>query len=421
MSVLDSSGTPLALFHSNWPNNKASWDGKTIAGAFLVPGETYSIVAKVQDEYGNVGELTGSLAAAGLPFATEPCAINALSLGFAPNGDKSPPAMNFNLEIGNRALVSAWRVDIVGSDGVALKSMAGTLANARSSVSWDGKKDDGTLAPEGVYTARLHVDYGLSYSPAEVSTIGFVLDLTPPEVAVNLSTELFSPGGEGGSPTVTISLEAKSPIAKLTNWSIRILDPADIPFVDFKGDWASRSIDWNGKGVKGDLVESASDYTVVARVQDEYGNVGESRKTIPIDILVIKTEDGYRIRVSSIVFKGFTANYKDVPPNRAARNVATLDLLAKKLALFPDYDIKLQGYAVMINWENKAAGELEQKTILLPLSKDRAEAIKAALSERGVGVARLSTFGLGADDPVVPDSDYQNRWKNRRVEFYIVK
>jgi outer membrane protein OmpA-like peptidoglycan-associated protein len=43
------------------------------------------------------------------------------------------------------------------------------------------------------------------------------------------------------------------------------------------------------------------------------------------------------------------------------------------------------------------------------------------MSDRGIKVARVSTDGLGAENPVVPNSDYQDRWKNRRVEFYIAK
>lgn len=421
LSVLDPSGAPLAQFRGAWPNNKVSWDGRTEGGASLIPGSSYKVVAAVQDEYGNVGKLEGTLVADSLPSPSEPSAITALSRGFAPTGDRSLVTIGFKLDVGDSSSVSAWRIDLAGSDGIVQKSMAGTGARIPSILTWDGKKEDGKLAPEGNYTARLNVAYGLAYAPALASSAAFVLDIAPPMVAINLSTELFSPGGEGGSPTVTISLEATSPLAKMAGWSISILDPVDISFASFKGEWGSRSVDWDGKGMSGDMVESASDYTIVARVRDEYGNVGELKRTLPIDILVIKTQDGYRIRLSSIVFKGFTADYKDVPPDRAARNLAILDLLATKLALFPDYEIKLQGYAVMINWDNKAEGDLEQQAILIPLSKERAEAIKAAMSDRGIKVARVSTDGLGAENPVVPNSDYQDRWKNRRVEFYIAK
>ena len=138
---------------------------------------------------------------------------------------------------------------------------------------------------------------------------------------------------------------------------------------------------------------------------------------------MLKSGDGYRIRVSSIVFKAFTADYVDVPAGLAARNKATLDLLAAKLRLppFGDYKVRLEGHAVMINWDDKAKGEAEQQAILIPLSKARAEAIEQALIERGITADRLVTDGVGAKDPVVPDSDFANRWKNRRVEFYLLK
>jgi len=110
-----------------------------------------------------------------------------------------------------------------------------------------------------------------------------------------------------------------------------------------------------------------------------------------------------------------------VPADRAARNMNTLDLLAKKLSKFPDYKIRLEGHAVMINWDDKVKGAAEQEKVLIPLSRERAEAIKAALVERSVEAGRLVTDGVGANDPLVPDSDYLNRWKNRRVEFYILK
>ena len=75
----------------------------------------------------------------------------------------------------------------------------------------------------------------------------------------------------------------------------------------------------------------------------------------------------------------------------------------------------------MINWDNKAKGDAEQLHVLVPLSALRAEAIKAALVERGITEGNLLTEGVGAKDPIVPDSDFADRWKNRRVEFYILK
>ncbi len=420
LAVYDPSNVSVAVFNGNWPNNKVAWDGKTVEGGALIPGSQYTVVAKVQDEYGNVGDLEGKLSVQGLNPATEPSAVEAHSAGFAPTGDGTLAAMEFGLSFGDSSAVTSWKLDMI-KDNVVEKSIAGTGDKLPSTVAWDGKIDSGDYAPEGSYTATLSVNYGVTYAPVSVDSKPFVLDITPPTGAIALSTDLFSPDGTGQSDTETITMTGTSAIARVTGWSLTIADPGNNPFISWKGAWPAAAIVWDGKGTSGDLVESASDYPLTLKLRDEFGNVGIVTKTIATDILVLKVGDGYRIRVSSIVFKPYTADYKNVPADRAARNLNTLDLLAKKLTRFPDYKIRLEGHAVMINWDNKVRGEAEQREILIPLSKARAEAIKAALADRGVAADRLVTDGVGANDPLVPDSDYQNRWKNRRVEFYLLK
>jgi flagellar hook assembly protein FlgD len=421
MAVYDFSGTSVAVFNENWPNNKVAWDGKTVEGGTLVPGTQYTVSAKVQDEYGNIGEVKGALAVEGLNSATEPSSIEASSPGFAPTGDGSASTMILKVAGGNQNSVSSWKVDIVGDQNVVEKSFKGDGRQFPSSLVWDGKIDSGAYAPEGRYVAMMSIDYGTAFSPVAVATKPFILDLTPPTGDIKLSAELFSPDGDGISDIETILLLGSSSVARIVGWSLIAYDPGNNPFINWKGSWPTGQITWDGKGQGGDLVESASEYPLVLKLRDEFGNTGTVKKTLATDILVLKSGDGYRLRVSSIVFKAFTANYKSVLADRAARNLATLDLLAKKLAKFPDYKIKIEGHAVMINWDSKVKGEAEQREILIPLSKARADAIEAALVERGISADRLVTSGVGADDRIVPDSDYANRWKNRRVEFYLLK
>ncbi|MGO9308883.1 MAG: hypothetical protein ACLQDL_07675, partial [Spirochaetia bacterium] len=66
-----------------------------------------------------------------------------------------------------------------------------------------------------------------------------------------------------------------------------------------------------------------------------------------------------------------------------------------------------------------ARGREEQRAILIPLSKSRAEAVKAALADRGLDAGRFTTDGVGASDQLVPDSDYKDRWQNRRVALFL--
>jgi outer membrane protein OmpA-like peptidoglycan-associated protein len=136
---------------------------------------------------------------------------------------------------------------------------------------------------------------------------------------------------------------------------------------------------------------------------------------------VIKEGDRYRVDVASIVFKGYTDDFNNVPPAQAAQNKVTLDRLASKFAKFPGYRIRLVGHAVMINWDDPNLGKGEQERVLVPLSRARAAAIAKALASRGIDAKRMSIEGVGASKQVVPDSDTANRWKNRRVEFYLEK
>jgi len=421
LSVLDRQGVAIAAFHENWPVNKVEWDGSTLGGGIMTPGTAYNVAAKVEDEYGNVGTLTGTIAVDALRPADEPSSIKAARSGFSPKGDGSRPSMDFALAAGDAASVSGWKVSIMGSGGEVVRDFSGTGPTVPGDLSWDGKTSKGTFAAEGSYSARLSIDYGVKFSGMTVDSSPFILDLAPPSAKVTLSSDLLSPDGDGQYETVTIGVEGSSATAKIVSWSLAILDPGSNPYISFKGPWPAAPIVWDGKGADGSLVESAADYVIVATLRDEFGNAGEARATIGTDIMAVKTAEGYRISVSSIVFKPFTADYRDVPPDRAERNLKTLDLLAAKLAKFPEYRIALEGHAVMINWDDKARGEAEQREILIPLSKRRADAIKDALVERGIAAARLDTLGLGAENPIVPDSDYLDRWKNRRVDFILLR
>ncbi len=71
------------------------------------------------------------------------------------------------------------------------------------------------------------------------------------------------------------------------------------------------------------------------------------------------------------------------------------------------------GHAVMMHWDDAGFSKIEQDEVLVPLSKARSEAMKTAMLERGVVSRMIETEGAGASDPLVANSDFQHRWKNR--------
>jgi len=325
--------------------------------------------------------------------------------------------MTFLLGYGQPTAVVRWNVTISASGAEAQKTYSGDGSNLPASIVWDGTSDTGAKSPEGMYTASLAVDYGTAFSAGSATSQSFVLDVTPPTGTISLSSALFSP--IESSPTISLKLTAVSKLAKIDSWTMDIYDPGGNVFKSFAEKWPSSTAVWDGKGTKGDLVQSAEDYPVVAKIRDQFGNIGMAKVTVPVDILVEKTATGYRILASRIFFKAFTADYTDVPSELAAQNMARLDALAAKLKKFPDYKIRMIGHAVSIFWDDPAKGREEQQAILIPLSKSRAEAVKAALADRGLEAGRFTTDGVGASDQLVPDSDYKDRWQNRRVALFL--
>jgi hypothetical protein len=417
LGVLDTRKKVVASFEGTWPPVASVWNGSLAGGGKAEPTQAYTYMARIRDEFGNVGEARGSLVTGQLPVVQGVVSVTPRTEGFSPNADQMSKVMLLAISYGQPDAVTSWKLTI-GSAGLGvMKTFNGNAQDLPPTLSWDGKTDQGTLAADGSYTASLSVSYGRVFAPASVSSSAFLLVATPPTGSINLSDPLFSP--IEGSSTITLTIAVSSELAKIDSWTMDIYDPGGNLFKSFASMWPADTAVWDGKGASGDLVQSAEDYPVVAKIRDQFGNIGTINANVPIDILVEKTATGYRILASRIFFKAFTADYTNVPPEIAKQNLARLDALAAKLTKFPGYKIKMVGHAVMINWDKPAAGRAEQQAILIPLSKARAEAMKAALIERGLDASRLRTEGVGASDQLVPDSDHKDRWQNRRVAFFL--
>jgi outer membrane protein OmpA-like peptidoglycan-associated protein len=84
--------------------------------------------------------------------------------------------------------------------------------------------------------------------------------------------------------------------------------------------------------------------------------------------------------------------------------------LATVLTKYPKTTITVAGYT-----DNTGRPDYNVK-----LSERRANAVKFALTDRGVAGERISTMGFGADNPVASNAAPDGRAQNRRVELHIV-
>ena len=418
-SIVDSAGATVTTKSWEGTRLEVSWDGTDEAGK-TVPDGPYAYRITATDEGGNTEsfELTGVR----VDTRPTPVSVSAVVPSFSPNGDGVMDSMVFAVAAAQAEDIERWRLSIIHRDGSVKKSFPGeTGSPLPARISWDGRDEGGTVV-EGTYQARLTVEYEKG-NLSEAATGVFLLDVTAPSLALRVSPRPFSPDGDGVDDLLAIAIEARDQ-SPIESWSIRILDPMGHEFMDFSGNGTPAPVSWNGRSKQGELVQSAEDYVIVATVRDVLWNTATARDIIPVDVLVMRDGENLRIIISSIYFKPYTADYTDtqaLEPEKVARNLRTLDRLAEILTRYGDYRIGLEGHAVMIHWNHPARAALEQEKVLLPLSQARAEVIKAALVERGVAGGRMGTAGFGGLQPVVPHGDEDNRWKNRRVEFILVK
>jgi flagellar hook assembly protein FlgD/outer membrane protein OmpA-like peptidoglycan-associated protein len=393
-----------------------SWDGKDENGN-RAPDGYYAYIVRSQTKAGNgaAKELRGIQ----IDTRPTPVYITASSSGFSPNGDGVRDDVTFTILVTLKEGVKAWRVTMLNAAAGVQKEFTGA-SPVPATIAWDGKDKGGfQSAPEGSYTAVLQVEYAKG-NVAEAKTAPFLLDVSAPKVDISFEGLPFSPDNDGVNDELAIKLKVDSQVP-ISSWEIVILDPAQHFFNRFSGKGApSEKIIWNGISETGDLVDSAQDYTLTFAIRDELGNAATFTKSIPVDVLVIKEGDKYKVKIASITFVGDKADFVNVEPEKAEKNAWAIGRLAEIFKKYSQYKIRIEGHANRVNWENKSAWAREDAE-LLPLSKARADAIRDALVRAGIDAPRLTTAGLGATLPVVDFGDKDNIWKNRRVEFILLR
>ncbi|MGP1459246.1 MAG: OmpA family protein [Treponema sp.] len=115
--------------------------------------------------------------------------------------------------------------------------------------------------------------------------------------------------------------------------------------------------------------------------------------------------------VPFILFAPNVASIATLPAAQKSRAIESLDEIARILNAYPDFALNILGYA-----HNISGTDEENEKELLPLSQSRADSVKSELEKRGIAGARLNAQGMGAGS-----SPLTAGWKNRRVEFELIK
>ncbi len=417
----------------NWKNEARSfvWDGKDSSGK-VVPDGVYSYEVSASDAAGN----TASAKVSGIRVdaSTSRVYVTASDTGISPNGDGIRDEVSFTIVVERREGIESWRFSLLDTKGVERSFFGSAGSDVPARLVWDGRDLQGQVI-QGEYVGKLVVNYEKG-DVAQATSTAVLVDVDPPAVTIAVRPEYFSPDGDGVDDKLSFDIQVDA-AAGVVDWKLEVFEAAIVESSNpnavsserlFK-DWRGKgkppaSITWDGKSSRGELVESATDYRFSFVARDQLGNSTTVSGVIAVDVLVIRDGDRLKIKVPSIVFRANYADFVGLSADIVARNEQVVARIAQILNKFPDYRVRIEGHAnnvaKMLGY-SQARIQTEETRELIPLSTGRAELVRTMLVGNGVDARRLSVEGLGSSEPVVSFFDVENRWKNRRVEFVLIK
>lgn len=397
-----------------------TWDATDDSGN-KVPDGTYSYIITSEDRAGNRTrqQLSGIVVDARVPKAF----ITAEHSAFSPNSDGIRDTQRIAITTSIPEGLSEWSVAVKpegsapGTAGAVRiwNSASGTALPA--AINWDGTDGQGKTV-QGRFYAELNLTYTKG-DRVRVITAPFLVNTQAPNISVRLSPRYFSPDNDGIDDELIINLRSES-VAPVTEWSFEIREPQGTAGNVFWRTGGTGSITerivWDGRSQRGELVQAATDYPFTFTVRDEVGLTTVVRGYIPVDVLVIRDGDKLKIAVPSIIFRENAADFNGLASDVVEKNVLVLRRIAEILNKFRDYKIQVEGHA-----NNVTGTQREEDTELIPLSRARADAVRNFLIQNGVDASRLTSIGMGGTKPVAARGDRENWWKNRRVEFILIR
>jgi len=387
------------------------WDGDAVPGKFVWDGK---------DEKGNVlpdglyyysissTDKAGNRASAGLSEIILTTKMENADIRFEEKyfsykkSDK--PSMRFFPGLSSVKGLERWEITITDSEDKKIAKTLSGVGALPAFVDWDCLDIKGKALDDGVYNVRFSAWYASGNNPVSFPK-KLIFDSTPPKIGISHDPKLFSPDGDGENDYLTFNMKAVDN-SGFDRWEINIYNESGILFKKFSGrDDVPAHLNWDGTGDNGEPVESASDYDVQFIVYDLAGNVSETAADkIAVDILVIVTERGLKMRVSNIEFAFASSTLNK-------RGTKILDRVYQILEKYGSYNVVVEGHTDDI-------GDDEYN---LKLSEKRALAVKNYLNGRGTDAKRLKYIGMGESMPFYPNTNDENRRRNRRVEFLLIK
>jgi len=416
--IYNSTGQKVKTFESqNGAPRPVTWDGQNDAGQ-IAPDGVYSFRMSATDKAQNSAsaELPNIILDSREAGAFITTSVSAI----APAKNQTANMVNFNIRLSLSDGIDNWKLELKDETGSAQRTFSGKPP-VPAVQGWNGLDESGQIR-EGLFTPELTVSYTRG-DVVKASASPVLVDVSGPVLTVATAPDYFSPDNDGENDELFISLTTKdaSPIA---TWTFEISTPVEsgnsqlFRMIEGKGSPASRVV-WDGKSDKGELVQSAMYYPYKFTATDALGNSSVTEGKIGIDVLVIREGDRLKIQIPSIQFRPNFADFEGLPKDVVDNNMRIIRRIAQILNQFRDYKVQVEGHANPT--QPAGAARDREEPALQHVSELRAKAIVELLVRNGVTRSRLTAVGAGSSRTIAAFEDRDNWWKNRRVEFYLIK
>ncbi|MBI4376097.1 MAG: Ig-like domain repeat protein [Elusimicrobia bacterium] len=347
---------------------------------------------------------------------------------FSPNKDGFKDESVLIPSYRDASAIGEWKITIQDARRNPVQVFSGE-GKLPLSIPWNGRAQDGKLAPDGAYTFVFRAEDEVGNRSATAEQI-IKVDNSAPEVALQADKALFSPDGVKDVTTFLLDYKDASDISK---WSLSIGQGVDKIPKTFTGvGRPPRNFPWNGTNDRGQIVPDGK-YAAVLSITDEVGNTGKSAEVMltvdtskPVASVVAETDPLQEIAlpmtVSQTPDKDIVISLEsEVLFDTGQDNIktqawSTLMKANHLVRRYPQRKVRIEGHADNVPIHN------ERFRNNLELSKARAKAVMQFLIEQGkIDPARISSDGYGDAKPQDSNSTESGRRKNRRVEIVLVK
>ncbi|MDR2941826.1 MAG: OmpA family protein [Treponema sp.] len=417
-AIVNSTGEVIRTFSEQPMSGEPapqSWDGRDDSGK-IAPDGVYSYRISATDKAQN--SVSAVLPNIILDSREAGAFLLSSASGIAPKPNQSTDLTTFTIRLLLNDGIDNWKLELKDDKGAAQKTFSGT-SKVPATQGWNGLDDSGAIR-EGIYTPELTVTYTRG-DVIKTAATNITVDVTGPALAFTSAPEYFSPDNDGDDDELNITLSAAD-LSPITSWQLEIREP-EPPYQLFRrytGNGAPGGrIVWDGRSEKRELVQSATDYPYTYTAIDALGNSSKTEGKIGVDVLVIRDGDRLKIQIPSIVFRPNFADFEGLGKDVVDNNTRILRRIALILNKFRDYKVQVEGHANPTQPAGPARDR--EETELKRISEARAKAVVDLLVRYGVARNRLSSTGVGGSSPIVKFEDRDNWWKNRRVEFILIK